>query len=231
MATLKNTKKSTSSFFGLMNLVSSISILDELYPLDPSLRAVKSAINKSKDSKYEEYEDEEEYEYEEEETQHNSVSDMQCRKYPQPEQPRKTGFSKLLVVAVIIFFIWIFSRDPSGSSKQKSSPTSSNSNTAVTASQTGNRFEKPPYGNNNTFTVSHLRWILREKIRIDAMRPRIRSKKAELEFNKMVNVFNSCAAQGHYYERDMRNAKNDVEYLRKTIEKNAVTLIEYWNTL
>lgn len=228
MATSKNTEKSTNSFSGLMNLVSSIRLLDELYPNDPNLRTVKKASNSSKDTEYEEYENEDSYE---EEIQNSAVSDMQQKKFPQPEQPRKKGFSKLLLIVGIIFFIWIFSRDSSESSKQRSSSTSSNTNTVVTAPQQGNRFEKPPYGNNNTFTVSQLRWILREGIRIDVMRPRIRSKKAEVEFNKMVDIFNSCGAQGHYYERDMKIAKKDVESLRKMIEKDAITLIEYWNTL
>ena len=228
MANSKNTEKSTNSFSGLMKLVSSMSLLDELYPDDPKLRTVKRASASAKDSEYEEYENEDEYA---EEIQPGAVSDMQQKKYPQPQQPRKKGFSKLLLIVGIVFFIWIFSRDSSESSKQRSSSTSSNTNTSVTAPQQGNRFEKPPFGDNNTFTVSQLRWILREEIRIEAMRHRARSKRAKAEFNIMVTVFNSCAANGYYYERDIGIAKKEVESLRKTIEKDAVTLIEYWNTL
>ena len=55
-------------------------------------------------------------------------------------------------------------------------------------------------------------------------------QEVEILFDKLVNDYNS-RLNGKYYQKDYDIANKQVENLRKQIEKNAISNIEYLNSL
>ncbi|MDR1741246.1 MAG: hypothetical protein LBR38_05290 [Synergistaceae bacterium] len=89
-------------------------------------------------------------------------------------------------------------------------------------------YDKPPVGKDNLLTLSQIRWVLREEIRINAMRGVVTSNSAISKFNRMVDDFNVRAGSFRYYERDMNAAKRDVELRRAEFEAAAVREAMQW---
>jgi hypothetical protein len=90
------------------------------------------------------------------------------------------------------------------------------------------QYERPPVGEARRLTVSQIRWVLREDIRIDAMRDVISTNKAIREFNRIVDDYNRRGANFRYYESDMRNARRDVDAARKQIVSEAIKEALRW---
>lgn len=154
--------------------------------------------------------------------------------YSQPKEPfwKNSAFISLSIcVAVIIIFSCMLSDDKQQSTNSSDSNYSSNASSSNSSNNTSENvvYTKPPLGTGQTFSTAELRWILREEIRIETMRPRLRSNYAVHEFNYLVDNYNSCA-KGQYYDNSMSVAKQDVENDRSSIVNEAITRVEYWNT-
>lgn len=157
-------------------------------------------------------------------------------KYSNSETPKAHWRVTWLLVAVVLFVGWVIFKDPSPRQSQVKNQNYSNTiaNNEVSSPPSSNSahtldFICPEVGT-DIYTIANLRWLLRAEIRLNAMENRIRSKKAYTEYNKLVNDYNS-RLNGKYYQKDYDIANKQVENLRKQIEKNAISNIEYLNSL
>jgi len=154
--------------------------------------------------------------------------------YSQPKEPfwRNSAFVILSIcVVLIILFSYMSSDNKQQFTNSSDANYSSNASSSNSSSNTSENvvYTKPSFGTGQTFSTAELRWILREEIRIETMRPRLRSNYAVHEFNYLVDNYNSCA-KGQYYDNSMSVAKQDVENDRSSIVNEAITRVEYWNT-
>jgi hypothetical protein len=83
-------------------------------------------------------------------------------------------------------------------------------------------YEKPPVGTNNVLSLSQIRWVLKEGIRIDTMRELVVTNEAIDEFNKIVDDYNNRGASFRYRERDLQRARREVEANRGQIVTEAI---------
>ncbi|MDR3231707.1 MAG: peptidoglycan-binding protein [Synergistaceae bacterium] len=148
-------------------------------------------------------------------------------------------------VVAVIFIVWLMNTESKPprqtltprAASQNSPPrqtqpprtTSTNSPSSNTNTSSAPLYERPPVGTDHALSVSQIRWALREGIRIEAMQDFIDTNDAVEKFNKIVNDYNSRAAQFRYYERDMQRAKSDVEAARSKIVAEAKKEALEWN--
>jgi hypothetical protein len=92
------------------------------------------------------------------------------------------------------------------------------------------KYDMPPVGTSQSLTVSQIRWVLRESIRIDAMRDVVTTNDAINKFNNIVNNYNMRGVKFRYYKRDMQHAQRDIEAVRSKIVSEAISEAQSWNT-
>lgn len=159
---------------------------------------------------------------------------QQAAKQEQYEQEQSKKKLRKYAFIGVAFLVGIFYLSGSSGNKTNnySSPNNSYSSSSSYSSQADYQpiYEKPSI-NSNIMTLANLRWSFREEIRIEAMRPRLRSSFAITAFNKQVDAYNYCVNGKKYYKNDYSKAKNEVEHERNNIENEAIRLVEYWNTL
>lgn len=83
-------------------------------------------------------------------------------------------------------------------------------------------YVQPPVGTNRVLNESQIRWCLREDIRLEALRPVVQSDPAVDAFNRLISNYNSRCGQYRYYERQMSQARQDVERERSSIRDGAL---------
>lgn len=88
-------------------------------------------------------------------------------------------------------------------------------------------FEMPPVGRNTVLNLPQLRWFFREKIKIEKMRNLVSNKKAMVEFNAMVDDFNSRCGSFRYHQHEFAQAEKEINAIREQIiadaKKDAMT--------
>jgi len=91
--------------------------------------------------------------------------------------------------------------------------------------------DMPPIGSEYTFTLAQIRWVLREDIRIEAMRDIVNSRNASAvdNFNSMVSNYNARVAEFRYIIQDMEYAQREIEAIRSQIVWEAVNEARRWN--
>ena len=139
----------------------------------------------------------------------------------------------ILGIIGVILVIWLINKgDQSGKipsydpvspspnhSHSQSSPVPQTSNVNQ---NTGLQYIKPSVGNNNVLSVPEIRWCIREKIRIEAMRDVIDTNDGIDEFNRIVNDYNSRCGSYRYRQGSQAQAERDVEPYRSQIVAKAI---------
>jgi hypothetical protein len=85
-------------------------------------------------------------------------------------------------------------------------------------------YEKPPAGDDNVLSLPQLRWIVRERIRIETMREFLKTRRtaSAIEFfNGIVEDYNRRGTSFQYNEDALRRAEEEVERHRDQIEADA----------
>jgi len=72
-------------------------------------------------------------------------------------------------------------------------------------------YQEPPIGTNNILLIPQIRWCLREKLRIETIRPILNTNAGIDKFNKIVDNYNLCCASFRYIGGTFEQAKRDVE--------------------
>ena len=119
----------------------------------------------------------------------------------------RSGGKWVLGIICVIFVIWLINNG--GQSNKKNAyvpPSSSQSYTHLTpAVQTpsttqspGLQYKKPSVGTSNVLSIQEIRYCVREKIRIEAIR-NILSNSLIDKYNKIVNDYNSRCGRYKYY--------------------------------
>lgn len=82
---------------------------------------------------------------------------------------------------------------------------------------------RPPEGDGWFLTRANLRWLLREEIRLSAMRPLIHqdNETALKEYIAMLDDYNRCARNSACETADMKRARAEAESRRAEIEAEA----------
>ena len=88
--------------------------------------------------------------------------------------------------------------------------------------------EEPPAGEGFLLRRSHVRWLVREEIRLSAMRPHINhdNPKAMKAYYELLEEFNAVAKNCSSERVDIEAAKADIEPYREEIEKMAALEVE-----
>ena len=88
--------------------------------------------------------------------------------------------------------------------------------------------ERPPDGAGWLLRRSHLRWIIREEIRLTSMMPLINHEndRAMKEYIELLNDYNSVAKNAYCEITDMRAARIDIEPFREQISSAAAMEVE-----
>jgi len=95
------------------------------------------------------------------------------------------------------------------------------------------QYDIPPVDTNHTFTIDQIRWILREDIRIEAMRNIVNPRNASAvdKFNNMVNNYNARVSEFRYIVQDMEHAQREIEAIRSQIVWEAINEARGWNAI
>jgi len=93
------------------------------------------------------------------------------------------------------------------------------------------QYDMPPTDTSYMLTIAQIRWILREDIRIEAMRDIINPRNAHAvdKFNSMVNNYNARVAEFRYAVQDMEYAQREIEAMRDQIAWEAAHEARRWN--
>ena len=117
------------------------------------------------------------------------------------------------------------SYNPPSTSQSDSYPQSSTAPDAQTPSSTKStelEYTKPPVGTNNVLYVSEIRWCIRERIRIEAIRDVLDTDEGINEFNRIVNNYNSRCGSYRYRQGSRSRAERDVEPSRSQIVAESI---------
>ncbi|MCL2146748.1 MAG: hypothetical protein FWH52_02970 [Synergistaceae bacterium] len=204
-----NNDNSKKGFSGLVNLVSDISIVENVNDY-----AFKDFAPKESSSKYEDIN-----------------SDSRSKKQKESNS-LIWGWG---IILIIFCLLWIISSvqteknsssvsAPSPSLSQRSNPAPLNTvnTTPNSNSNTQLQYEKPPVGTNNTFNISQLRWYFREKIRLEVISGLVNTNDTINASNKLSDDFHSRCWSFSYLESDYRRAESEVETRRSEIIEEAI---------
>lgn len=141
----------------------------------------------------------------------------------------------ILGIIGVVFVIWLISNgEQSNKNSSYISPPSSQSHsypqrtpttevqTLSTTKSTGQQYKKPSVGTNNVLSVPEIRWCVRDRIRIEAMRNAIDTNEGIDEFNRIVNDYNSRCGSYRYRQGSQSRAERDVEAERSQIVTEAI---------
>lgn len=89
-------------------------------------------------------------------------------------------------------------------------------------------YRRPLSGNDNLLSIPHIRWCLRQSIRLEAARDVVSSIVDVEHFNELVADYNSRCGSYRYRSGSLSQARGDVESARDQIEADAITDFGRW---
>jgi len=148
------------------------------------------------------------------ESSYNSPSTSQSGNYPQSDIHQKTTSNN-------------YTQNNPSSLSQKHKDSQSNFDLSRIDLNSLNKpintleYAMPPVGTNNVLSVKEIRWCLREKIRLKAMRNSITDNEGVREFNKIVSNYNSRCGSFRYRQGSRQQAERDVDAYKSQVEASA----------
>ncbi|MDR0816758.1 MAG: hypothetical protein LBN28_05155 [Desulfovibrio sp.] len=109
--------------------------------------------------------------------------------------------------------------------QKKKTPQKETPRNNITAAPTAvTTYEIPPVGSGKILSSQQIRWCVREKIRVEAIKPRVDSysEKSVNYFNVLVENYNSRCSSFKYRSNNLNLARNDVEREKQKIVEEAV---------
>lgn len=145
-------------------------------------------------------------------------------------------------IIVVIFALFIVlkrgqsnkidSYNPSSSLQTYSPPQNSPSPAVQTLSppkNTGLQYAKPPVGTSNILSVAEIRWCIRERIRLEAVKNIFSTNDGIDKFNMLVDDYNSRCGSYKYRKYDQSNAERDVAPYHSQIASEALLEAKQFN--
>ena len=172
----------------------------------------------------------------------SSKSDRKTTSSPPPIKTSGTfksgggsGGKWILGIIAAIFVIWLMNAGGQGNNRSSYSPSSSSQSYSYLQSTQGPetqmssttqggglQYTRPSVGTDNVLPVTEIRWCIRERIRIEAMRDVINTNAGIDKLNRFVDDYNSRCGSYRYRDSSHSQAKREVETYRSQIVAEAI---------